>query len=127
MGGPPQKRPRNLEISELCPKEASPQRSDGHLGEAEAVDQTFLRNSLSAFWILGILEDGYSISHFEKADTVSHQGVFAFVKKQVAHLLTEKGTTHVNLELDLGIPGLRRSKSSYAPHKHLRKYVVRLL
>ena len=42
MGGPPQKRPRNLEISELCPKGASPQRSDGHLGEAEGVDQTFL-------------------------------------------------------------------------------------
>ena len=41
MGGPPQKRPRNLEISELCPKGASPQRSDGHLGEAEGVDQTF--------------------------------------------------------------------------------------
>ena len=42
MGGPPQKRPRNLEISEFFPKGASPQRSDGHLGEAEGVDQTFL-------------------------------------------------------------------------------------
>ena len=43
MGGLPQKRPRNLKISEFCPKEASPQRSDGHLGEAEGVNQTFLR------------------------------------------------------------------------------------
>ena len=35
---------RNLKISEFCPKGASPQGSDGHLGEAEGVDQTFLRS-----------------------------------------------------------------------------------
>lgn len=87
----------------------------------------FVEKSLAAFWILGILEDGYSISHFEKADTASHQGIFAFFKKQVAQLLAEMGTTQVNLEQDLGIPGLRRSKKSYAPQKLLRKFVVSLL
>ncbi|MDP2737385.1 MAG: hypothetical protein Q8O82_01405, partial [Pseudorhodobacter sp.] len=45
-GERPQMRPQNREISASCPKEASPQPSDGHLGEAEAVDQTFLKKNL---------------------------------------------------------------------------------
>ncbi|MCX7301378.1 MAG: hypothetical protein NTX73_13590, partial [Rhodobacterales bacterium] len=39
---PPQKWLQNREIGYLSPKEATPQRSGGNLGEAEALNQTFL-------------------------------------------------------------------------------------
>ncbi|MDP1669501.1 MAG: ABC transporter substrate-binding protein [Phaeovulum sp.] len=36
---------RNRKIDAICPKKVSQRRSDGHLGEAEAVNQTFLKSS----------------------------------------------------------------------------------
>ncbi|MDP1667945.1 hypothetical protein, partial [Phaeovulum sp.] len=41
-GAPPRMRLRNRKIDAICPKKVSQRRSDGHLGEAEAVNQTFL-------------------------------------------------------------------------------------
>ncbi|MDP1634320.1 MAG: hypothetical protein Q8L69_06525, partial [Gallionellaceae bacterium] len=40
-GAPPRMRLRNRKIDAICPKKVSQRRSDGHLGEAEAVNQTF--------------------------------------------------------------------------------------
>jgi hypothetical protein len=34
---------RNRKIDAICPKKMSQPRSDGHLGEAEAINQTFLK------------------------------------------------------------------------------------
>ncbi|MDP3860826.1 MAG: hypothetical protein Q8Q63_04495, partial [Phaeovulum sp.] len=42
-GAPPRMRLRNRKIDAICPKKVSQRRSDGHLGEAEAVNQTFLK------------------------------------------------------------------------------------
>ncbi|MDP2063635.1 MAG: hypothetical protein Q8J98_11105, partial [Phaeovulum sp.] len=41
-GAPPRMRLRNRKIDAICPKKVPQRRSDGHLGEAEAVNQTFL-------------------------------------------------------------------------------------
>jgi hypothetical protein len=84
----------------------------------------YIGDSLKAFWILGILNEGYSISHFEKADTANYQGIFPFFKKLVAQHLLVKGVHYINLEQDLGIPGLRQSKNSYSPTKFLKKYLI---
>ena len=84
----------------------------------------YIEDRLVAFWVLGLLNNGYSISHFEKADIKKYQGIFPFFKKLVAeHLLTQK-ITRINLEQDLGIPGLRQSKKAYFPVEFLHKYKV---
>lgn len=95
---------------------------------AKALDLTaaglYVGDSLVAFWILGLLDNGYSISHFEKADIKKYQGVFPFFKKLVGEYLLTKNITHINLEQDLGIPGLRQSKNAYSPVEFLHKYKV---
>ncbi|MDZ4134433.1 MAG: hypothetical protein U1D06_02405, partial [Paracoccaceae bacterium] len=47
-GAPPRMRLRNRKIDAICPKKVSQRRSDGHLGEAEAVNQTFPKHSDAA-------------------------------------------------------------------------------
>ena len=86
----------------------------------------YIGDQLKAFWILGVLGDGYGISHFEKADTKKYQGIFPFFKKLVAVELLKKGMLAINLEQDLGIPGLRQSKNAYFPTEFLKKYQVTL-
>ena len=85
----------------------------------------FVNETLIAFSIVGVLGNGHSICHFEKADARGFPGVYSFLRKQLAAVLIERGIEHMNLEQDLGVPGLRRSKTSYAPVALLRKYNVK--
>ena len=84
----------------------------------------YVEDTLVAFWIIGILENGYCISHFEKADTNSYQGIFPYFKQKVAEELLSRNIKYINLEQDLGIPGLRQSKGAYFPVKFLKKYII---
>lgn len=85
----------------------------------------YIGDTLAAFWILGILGNGYSISHFEKADTKTYQGIFPYFKMETAKFLQSEGVEFINLEQDLGIEGLRQSKKAYAPVLFLKKYKIR--
>ena len=84
----------------------------------------YINDVIGAFWLLEDLHNGYSISHFEKADTEKFPGIFAYLKKQTAGLLDDRNVRFINLEQDLGIPGLRQSKLSYFPEDQLNKYCV---
>ena len=82
-------------------------------------------DTLIAFWIIGLRENKCSVSHFEKADTKNYDGIFPYFKQQVAKQLIEKNDIkYINLEQDLGIPGLRQSKQAYKPSQTLNKYIV---
>lgn len=82
--------------------------------------------TLIAFWIIGLRENKCSVSHFEKADTKNYDGIFPYFKQQVAkQLIEQKDIKFINLEQDLGIPGLRQSKQAYKPSQTLKKYIVR--
>lgn len=85
----------------------------------------FVDQKLEAFWLVEDLGDGYSISHFEKANTLQYKGIFPYLKQQVGGYLLERGILHINLEQDLGISGLRINKESYGPHQYLKKYIVK--
>ncbi len=84
----------------------------------------YVADKLVAFWLIGMHENGYCISHFEKADTNNYQGIFPFFKQKVAAELLSRNIKFINLEQDLGIPGLRQSKSAYLPVKFLKKYII---
>lgn len=80
---------------------------------------------LVAFSIAEVLHDGYSVIHFQKALGQTYVGVNAYLMRECARVLLERGCSLVNYEQDLGIPGLRQAKKSFDPVARLEKYVVR--
>ncbi len=83
-----------------------------------------IEGKLEAFWMIGNLPNNFSISHFEKANTEQFQGIFPYFKQKTATFLLKRRVRFINLEQDLGIPGLKQSKQSYVPVHHLHKYRV---
>jgi uncharacterized protein len=82
-----------------------------------------LNGDLIAYSIFSIVPDQYAISHFCKANT-NHNGAYDFLIKESAKILMEKGCLYLNYEQDLGLPGLRTSKSSFTSN-FFKKYTVR--
>lgn len=79
---------------------------------------------IKAFSINEILKNGYGICHFEKALKVHHENIYTFLSAEVALILKQHGCDLINWEQDLGLEGLRRSKSSFHPIKMLKKYTI---
>lgn len=97
------------------------------LEHSEALDLVIVefaqRNQLVAFSISEMLGEGWAICHFQKALRI-HKYFSAFITVNEAEILQELGCSWINWEQDLGIDGLRTSKSVYAPADMLRKYEV---
>jgi uncharacterized protein len=66
----------------------------------------------------------YAVSHFQKLDRRA-TGVVAFLNREVARRLGERGVSLINFEQDMGVPGLRHAKRSYHPVGYLKKFTVR--
>ena len=84
----------------------------------------FIEDRLCAASVVEPLAHGYAIVHFEKADTQHFVGIGPYLVQRTAQVLFDHGCRWLNYEQDLGIEGLRRSKSSYAPARFLSKYTV---
>ena len=98
------------------------------LGQSHALTNLviieFIQNGrLVAFSISELLGNDWAICHFQKALRV-HKYFSTFITVQEAEILQGLGCTWVNWEQDLGICGLRASKSVYAPAEMLRKYRI---
>ena len=70
-----------------------------------------------------ILDGGYAISHFLKADT-HYTGIYEYLNQETAKFLMQKGVLYWNWEQDLNIEGLRKLKMSYRPIHFLKKYTI---
>jgi hypothetical protein len=105
-------------------------------GEFDAVTKLLRGATEQDLFTIGVVVDGalrafsicevigaFAVAHFEKAD-ITYNGLFQFLKQQVAIALREQGCEFVNYEQDLGLPGIRREKSSWRPATYLKKYVV---
>lgn len=77
----------------------------------------------AAFSINEVLNNGYAISHFVKADT-RYSGVYSYLMYATATELFAKGCTLLNYEQDLGILGLRYAKDVFRPVCFLKKYII---
>lgn len=84
----------------------------------------YIEERLAGFCVVEDTPKPYGINHFEKADRWSYVGILQFLQCQMALLLREHGCTHLNIEQDLGLPGLRRSKQMRRPTAFLHKYQV---
>jgi uncharacterized protein len=83
----------------------------------------YIKNDLVAFKVTEIQHNGYAIGHFWKADT-RLKGLSHFFHQAEARILNERGSYFINIEQDLGIPGLRMAKTALRPVHFLRKYKV---
>ncbi len=83
----------------------------------------YLHDELLAFSIDEILSNGYALSHFYKIKS-EFRGVSEYLNQKTAEFLHENGVELWSWEQDLGLEGLRRSKSSYRPVQFLKKYKI---
>ena len=84
----------------------------------------FYERRLIAFSICELLADStWALSHFAKADT-SFSGIYTFLFKTQADIFAGRNIRYFNFEQDLGIEGLRRSKTSLRPVGFLKKFTV---
>ncbi len=80
---------------------------------------------LLGFTVYEVIGDGeYAISRFAKADTSFDSSIYDILNWEEAKLLERDGITYYNWEQDLGIPGLRYSKTKYQPLFFLNKFTI---
>jgi hypothetical protein len=93
-------------------------------GNFKNVLGTALRQNgqLIAYSIYSISPNHYATSHFCKANT-NFQGAYDFLIRESAKVLLGRDCLHLNYEQDLGLPGLRTSKTSFTSN-FLKKYTV---
>lgn len=84
-----------------------------------------VKGKLIGFWFFEILQDGYVMSHFEKALASDFIGIYPFMMREGSKYLFERGLKYLNYEQDLGIKGLREAKKDYLPIDFLKKFIVR--
>lgn len=84
----------------------------------------YVNDILAGYSINEILHDGYALGHFQQANLRVSNVIYAILMQEVAPCLDDLACKYINIEQDLGIPGLRSWKQSYNPAFFLKKYVV---
>jgi|GEM_PF-2504383 len=74
-----------------------------------------------AFAACELLDNTRAIGHFLKYDP-AYQGIYYYVVNNICKQLYALGIKELNIEQDLGIPGLRQAKMYLRPSRLLEKY-----
>ncbi len=82
-----------------------------------------LDGKLNGFSIHEVIDKNNTICHFEKSINIPYSGAGAVLINEAAQALVDKSVI-VNWEQDLGLPGLKKAKSSYSPIGFQRKYWI---
>lgn len=83
----------------------------------------FLNNALIGFSINEVVQCGYFISHFQKADPEFY-GLGELMIHELAQLAQQSGCEYINAQEDLGVPGLREAKKAWSQGVFLKKYIL---
>lgn len=86
----------------------------------------YINKIMAGFTLYEVISDNYAISHFAKADKKHHSSIYDLLNWEEAKYLHSKGVKYFNWEQDLGIPGLRYSKTKYKPAFFFKKLSVEL-
>lgn len=78
----------------------------------------------AGFSIVEMPRQNFAIYHFQKVLDSSGVGADVYLTNQTSKFLLKKGCKYINWEQDLGINGLRLSKTNYQPIKFLKKFRV---
>ena len=82
-----------------------------------------LDGELSGFTINEPVHDGYYIAHFGKCDP-QWRGLSNLLESETARFMRDLGCSLMNFQQDLGLPGLRRYKRSWASDAFLKKFSI---
>jgi hypothetical protein len=83
------------------------------------------QGKMIGFLISEIIHNKHSIGHFMKTDP-NYKGVTELIHKHHSQILLEKDSLYFNFEQDLGLAGLRQSKTLWRPTHFLKKYTIQL-
>lgn len=83
----------------------------------------YVESGLIGFSVNESLPDGYALGHFAKAD-IRFDGVYPLLLRQVGRYMAAQGIHTLNIEADLGDPGLAMAKKLCHPSGMLRKYNI---
>jgi len=83
----------------------------------------YIEETMVGFSISEIIEKKYAMNHFMKTD-ISFSGSFDALDWYTAKKLKETGVEKINIQQDLGLPGLRYKKKKSMPIKMFKKYQV---
>ncbi len=83
-----------------------------------------IRDKVQAFALGELLNDNTVVVHVEKANP-EFKGIYPMMTKAYADRWVDEAQ-YINLEQDLGEPGLRRAKESYHPDHLSRKFEIAL-
>jgi uncharacterized protein len=83
-----------------------------------------IEGKVQAFALGELLDEKTAVVHIEKANP-EFKGIYPTVTQMYAQRWEDE-TVHINLEQDLGEPGLRRAKESYYPNHMAKKFDVTL-
>lgn len=81
----------------------------------------FVDGKMSGFIINEKIDSNYFVAHFGKAKN-EYKGINHHIVQRNAKVFLDLGANYWNDQQDLGLPGLRSSKSSYRPAHFLKKY-----
>lgn len=84
----------------------------------------YMDGVLSGFALCETLNKNYSMIHFEKADSKQFIGIYQYLMKETARILSEGGYKMINYQQDLGMLGLKKSKKSFSPMFYLKKFCI---
>lgn len=85
----------------------------------------YVQDRLVGYSINEILNDQYALGHFMQCDLHTSTAIYAYLMQETAPHFIESGCRQINIEQDLGIPGLRKWKESYKSHIFLKKFIIR--
>lgn len=83
----------------------------------------YINQELVGFSITEIVNPNYAMTTFSKSRH-DIRGLSKYLMFISARECTRRAISYINLEPDLGIPGLRRSKMSWKPIRFLKKYTI---
>ena len=84
----------------------------------------FVGEELVALFINQLIDSEYVLAHIMKADTSIDDGVYAFLMKKNAEILSLTNRKLFNYEQDLGLENLRIAKTRFRPQTFLKKYTI---
>lgn len=117
-------RQRGLTKAQFLPEQTAIRNLFDHIPSTTLfVLGAYVDDRLVGFSINESQDNGVGIGHFAKAD-YAHPGLFPYMLHHVCIHLQDLGMVMLNIEQDLGVPGLRTAKQLLRPVNLLEKVMI---
>jgi hypothetical protein len=84
----------------------------------------YINGIFAGYSINELLENKYVLGCFQQANLLATKAAYALLMEEACQMFDTYGYTLLNLEQDMGLPGLRSWKRSCSPVGYLKKYII---